>query len=132
MYQKIIFFDGLCNLCNGSISLLILLDKRKVFRYAPLTGKTAKNLGIKQSLNEASQSVVYYRGKDQVFEKSDAAIYIVSDLFYLGEVLLILRLIPRFIRDSIYSLIAKYRYRLFGKRDVCRLPSIDEKTLFLD
>lgn len=132
MHKKIVFFDGYCNLCNTSINLLMKLDRKGILYFAPLTGQTAKNLNIVQSLDEDMQSVVYYRDSNQIFDHSEAAIQIILDLHYLGKIALLVKVFPKFARDLIYRVIAKNRYRLFGKTNTCRLPTKDEKERFLE
>ena len=69
MKEKIVFFDGHCNLCNFSVDLLIRLDYKNILLFAPLSGKAAKDVGIKQSNDEAQQSVVYFRNPSEIFDK---------------------------------------------------------------
>ena len=132
MKQKILFFDGHCNLCNWAVNLLIRLDRRKILFYAPLSGATAKELALSVDHNKANQSVVYFRNKERIFKLSDAVIEVCTDIFPLGKVFYIFKLIPRFIRDSLYKWIAKHRYSFFGKKEKCRLPTPEEKERFLD
>lgn len=128
---RIVFFDGYCNLCNGAVSFLIKVDCNKRLKYAPLSGPSAKQYGIEQSSIEGEQTIIYKRD-DQIFDRSDAILEICADILPFGKVFLIFKIIPKFIRDSLYKFIAKNRFKMFGKRDTCRLPTPEERALFLD
>ncbi|CAA6812928.1 MAG: Thiol-disulfide oxidoreductase [uncultured Sulfurovum sp.] len=124
--QNVIIFDGVCGLCNSSIALLIKLDKKNLFKYTSLQGEYVKSLEI----NESIDSLIYYRN-DQVFYKSTAILKIVKELGGLWSLLQILYIIPPFIRDFVYDIIAKYRYRIFGKVEQCSVINGAKKELFL-
>ncbi len=127
MKSNIVFFDGVCNLCNWSVDFILKHDKKEHFSFASLQGETAKQY----VLTELS-SVIYINESGEVFDKSDAVIEIAPHLFAFGKVLFVFKFIPKFIRDGFYNWIAKNRYKLFGKKDSCRLPSIEEKNRFLN
>lgn len=128
--EPIIFFDGVCNLCNASVQWIILRDKKKQFRFAPLQGNTAKEL-LKISQDEAPQSVILYH-KGKVFNKSSAALRIAILLGFPFNLTGIFFIVPSFIRNIVYDWIARNRYRWFGKKDACMIPTPELKTLFLD
>ena len=131
--KNIIFFDGICNLCNTFINILIKLDSKEIFYFAPIQGETARKHSLSfDHLPIGKQSIYYLNSQEIVYSKSTAVIYIFRDLFKLGRFFLFFKIIPVFIRDSIYSLLAKNRYLLFGKRASCRIPSISERHRFLD
>ena len=132
MKQDIVFFDGHCNLCNKTVDILIKIDQKKLLTYAPISGKTAREVRLKSSLNDDELSVVFFKNKHHIFEKSDAVIEICNKILPLGGFFLLFKLIPRFIRDFVYQLVAKNRYLLFGKKITCRLPSEEEQERFLD
>jgi predicted DCC family thiol-disulfide oxidoreductase YuxK len=127
--SHLLFFDGVCGLCNGVVDWLVRRDKKRVLRYAPLQGTTAEQFGVKT--NGDPDSIVYFR-KGKKLERSSAALWLLYDLgglFRLGAVFLI---VPAFIRNAFYDFIAKRRYRWFGKHETCRIPSAQERLLFLD
>ena len=88
--KKIIFFDGHCNLCSWSVDLLIKLDRKELFLYAPLSGITSSELGVLAEFPNSELSVIYYRNKEEIFNYSDAIIEICSDLFIFGGIFLFL------------------------------------------
>ena len=125
--QKIIIFDGICALCNSSITILMRLDTKKRFRYSSLQGEFVKTLDIEPDID----SIIFY--DDGVFYyKSTAILKILESLGRPWVLIKIFYIIPRVIRDFIYDIIAKYRYRIFGKMQSCRMPKEDEKSLFID
>ncbi len=128
--QRIIFFDGICPLCNGFVSHVFKYDKNRLFKFAPLQSNTARTLLTGPDLG--LDSVVYLEN-GTVFRKSAAVARIMFHLqgvHYFAALLLLV--FPAFIRDFFYDVIAKNRYSIFGKMDVCRLPGPGEKAFFLD
>jgi len=125
--ERVIIFDGICGLCNKAVDILIKLDRHKRFKYTSSQGKHIKTLNIKPNID----SIVYYiEGKP--YYKSTAILKILNDLGGLWRITNIFYLLPPFIRDWLYDIIAKYRYRLFGKLKRCRVPNEGEKALFLE
>ena len=130
--HPIVFFDGLCNLCNRTIQFIIRKDKKKLFLFAPLQseqGKTAlQNLNFKNQPPPDSIVLLY---KGRYFVKSGAALrifYLLGGGWKLAYGLLI---IPPFIRDSIYGWIARNRYKWFGKKDTCMIPTPELLNRFM-
>ena len=129
--KKIIFYDGLCAMCNRFIRILITLDKKEKFLLAPLQGKNGKILQKKFSkeLHEVD-SVIFYN--KQVYTKSSAIINILSELGGIYKLAYIFNIIPSFISDSIYDYIARNRFQWFGKLDKCPMPEKKNISRFLD
>ena len=128
--QKIVFFDGDCNLCNGSVDFLMRKDQKRKLKFASLQGETAKNFLSGEDIKNLGSVLFFSNGK--LYKKSTAALKIGKELGGLYKFLSkIFSLVPNFIRDAVYSLIAKNRYKLFGKRDSCRTPSQEERDVFL-
>jgi predicted DCC family thiol-disulfide oxidoreductase YuxK len=126
--SEIVFFDGVCNLCNAFVDFL--MRKKTSLKFASLQGKTAKEL-LPPDFTTAFPSVVYYSwGKLET--ESTAAIRILSKLGGPYKLLKVFLIVPPFIRDSVYRFIANHRYAWFGKRETCRLPTPEERAQFLD
>lgn len=128
--KPIIFFDGVCNLCNGAINFIIDRDKKGYFKFAPLQSEIAKNY-VSQSVIENTDSIIY-QDSGQLYTKSTAALKIARHLDGSWKGFYAFIIIPKFIRDFVYDLIAKNRYNWFGKRDSCRMPTQDIKNRFLE
>ena len=128
----IILFDGVCNLCTGSVRFVIARDSRKQFRFASLQSPVAeKLLGAQRNDADRLESVVLVAG-ERVYRKSTAALLITRRLDGLWPLLAVLLVIPRPLRDALYDWIGRRRYRMFGKREVCWKPQAELAERFLD
>lgn len=121
----IILFDGVCNLCNGTVDFLLKHDHKKQFRFVPLQSQTGKMLFQKYHIPIDGNSVVFIKF-NQVFFESDAIIEIAGLLGYPWKMAYIGKIIPNKIRNRLYRIISKNRYRWFGKRKHCRILSSDD------
>ena len=131
-YNKIILFDGVCNFCNFWVNFIIDHDKKDVFRFAALQSEKGREILKKfNTVNLNLESVILIDGKT-VYSKSTAALKIAKELNGAVKAMYPFIIFPKFLRDFIYEVIAKYRYNLFGKRETCRVPTEDEKSKFLD
>ncbi len=128
-HHNIVFFDGVCALCNSSVRWIIKRDKKKIFRYAPLQGETAREL-LHSKTNPIPQTIIYL-DSNKIFTKSTAALQIAKKLPFAWKLLYGLAIIPAPFRDAVYDYISKNRYKWFGKYESCPLPSEDERELFL-
>ena len=126
--HTIVFFDGVCGLCNGFVDFLVRHDRSRALRYAPLQGNTAA--GFARLPRDLDSVVVVH--DDRVLVKSDAALTALSRLGGVWRLSAVARVIPRVLRDAVYDLIARNRYRWFGKHETCRRPTTDEAAWFLD
>jgi predicted DCC family thiol-disulfide oxidoreductase YuxK len=128
----VILFDGVCNMCNGLVHFVIKRDKKNIFQFASLQSSYGKALIEHFNLNgKGLDTVLVYDGK-KVLTRSDATLAIVTSLKGIWVTFVVFRIMPRFIRNSIYNFMAKRRYAFFGKRDNCMVPTDDIKNRFLD
>ncbi|HZT07191.1 MAG TPA: DCC1-like thiol-disulfide oxidoreductase family protein [Chloroflexota bacterium] len=127
----IVFFDGECGLCNGTVDVLLAVDRRAVLHFAPLQGVTARELLPPLPPDEATWSIVYLDERG-AFERADAVIEICRRLGGVFALAVVGRALPVPLRDGIYRAIARGRYRLFGRRATCRAPSEREHARFLE
>jgi len=127
--ERIVFFDGVCHLCNGFVDLVIKNDPQHRLLFAPLQGETAKNLLPSSYLEDLSTVLFWDQG--QVYKESEAVLRILRQLPRYQVLARLLGLFPRFVRDFMYKKIARHRYRLFGERDFCRMPTPEEKSYLL-
>ena len=126
----IVFFDGVCNLCQGSVRYLIKHDKKRVLKFASLQGNYAKDFVIETEI-QSMQSILFFDGK-MLYKKSTAVLKLSRFLGGRHQVLLLGYILPRFVRDWLYNIVAKNRYRWFGKKDQCMLPFKGFENRFLD
>lgn len=131
--DPIVLFDGVCNLCNGAVNVLLDLDKHKKLKFASLQSEYAKNLIQSNELEEKIRgidSILFWDGKE-IHIKSNAIIEISRKLGGFWKILKLSYIIPKSLRNIVYDLIAKNRYRLFGKRESCRMPTPELKERIL-
>lgn len=127
---SVVFFDGVCNLCNRIVDFLIRRDKKHVLRYAQLQGTAAAALLDPKMVSDLPS--VAFLDKTGAYQRSNAVLRAAAKLGGIWSVAKWLLIIPRPIRDGVYNWIARNRYKWFGKRDSCRLPTPDERAMFLD
>lgn len=128
----IIYFDGVCNLCNASVDFIIKHDSQRKFRFASLQSQKGQAILKANQLNpEDYDSFILESGK-KYFIKSTAALKVAGKLGFPIKLMTIFLVIPPVIRNGIYSWISKNRYKWFGKKETCRLPSPEERALFID
>ncbi len=131
--KQLIFFDGVCNLCNGSIQYIIKHDKNDLFRYAPLQSEIGKEF-IKERKIDTSKvdSILLYEPNIAYYTKSTAVLKIGRTFGGGYKLLGIFEFIPGPVRDWFYDLIAKNRYKWFGKQNECMIPTPELKAKFID
>jgi predicted DCC family thiol-disulfide oxidoreductase YuxK len=126
----IVVFDGVCVLCNHTVDLLLRTDGSGRLRFTPFQGHNAARLLAEHGVFTAPDTVYIIDGRG-LYERSDAIIYVSRYLVWPWRAVGALRAIPRSLRDPIYRWISRNRYRWFGKRDTCRLPTQEERDRFL-
>lgn len=129
--RSIVFFDGVCGLCNHTVNFLLDRDRNSVLTFAPLQGQTATQIvpdEVRQNLN-----TFVLAHNDRLFYRSGAMARILMRLGGLWRILGgLLWLIPWPLRDLGYRIVSKLRYRMFGKTETCRMPTPEERSRFLD
>ncbi len=128
----LILFDGVCNFCNYWVNFAIKKDRKKKLKFTTLQGATAKQLLPKYHINPTSLSSVILIDNGKVYTQSSAAIRICKYLDGGWKLFYGLIIIPKFIRDFFYNIIARNRYKWFGKKERCMVPTPELKERFLD
>jgi predicted DCC family thiol-disulfide oxidoreductase YuxK len=130
--KKIILFDGVCNLCNSAVQFIIKRDRKDIFRFVALQSNVGiaicNYIGVDPTKMD---SIILYEPGKAYHYKSEAALKIASHLGFIYSLSVVFKIIPIGIRNSIYDFIAKNRYRWFGKKDQCMIPTPELKTKFL-
>ncbi|HZW38859.1 MAG TPA: thiol-disulfide oxidoreductase DCC family protein [Ignavibacteriaceae bacterium] len=130
--KNIILFDGVCNLCVSSVQFIIKRDPVGIFYFASLQSdvgvRLSENFG---ALIEKTDSIILIKG-DKCYIESDAALKIASKLKGGWKLLYIFIIIPKPLRDAVYRYVARNRYKWFGKKDACMIPSPDLKKRFME
>ena len=127
----VVVFDGYCVLCDGWVSFIIARDRAKRFRFAPLQGAAGQDMVLAAGLTVNPGESIVLCDSGRIYTKSTAALRILGILGPPWSFASILRLVPRFIRDAVYDVIARNRYRWFGRRDFCRIPTAEEESRFM-
>jgi predicted DCC family thiol-disulfide oxidoreductase YuxK len=130
--KKLILFDGVCNLCDASVQYIIKFDKNDVFRYTALQSEVGQEIINKFNIDTAkTDSILLYSKENGISYKSTAALKIASQLGFPRNVMAIFLIVPTFIRNWVYDYIAKNRYKWYGKKDECMIPTPELKSKFL-
>jgi predicted DCC family thiol-disulfide oxidoreductase YuxK len=129
---RVVLFDGVCNFCNYWVNFAIKRDHKKKLRFTPLQGETAKRLLPQYNLNPTSLSSVIFIDNGKAWTQSSAAIRICKHLDGGYKLFYGLIIIPKFIRDFLYNIIARNRYKWFGKKESCMVPTQELRERFLD
>lgn len=127
----IILFDGVCNLCNGAVQFVIRHDPKARFHFAPLQSEFAQQLLATLQHNIPTYSSIVFVADEKIYIKSTAVLKICGQLSGGWKMARILLIIPRFIRDGVYNFIARNRYRWFGKKAECMIPTPELRQCFL-
>lgn len=127
--EKILFFDGICVMCNGLVNFALKYDHRHIFRFAPLQGETAQK---KIPEFTSSLNTVVLVDETGIHTESDAIIRLLLGLGGFFRMAIVLKAFPKIIRDKTYQWVAKNRYRWFGQYESCRLFTKEERTYLLD
>jgi predicted DCC family thiol-disulfide oxidoreductase YuxK len=130
LFKDVVFFDGVCGFCNKSVDFLLKVDGGKSLCFAPIQGKTAK-LILPAERRENVDTITFYDGH-QFYYRTTALLRIAKRLGGIWLVFYPLIVIPAGWRDVAYDWVARRRYRIFGKRDACRMPTPEERARFLD
>jgi predicted DCC family thiol-disulfide oxidoreductase YuxK len=129
--KSIILFDGVCNLCNTSVQFIIKNDPKKQFLFTSLQSDVAKEILLHHTSKKINLSTIILIKNGHIYDKSTAVLLISKELNNFYSLCYFFMIIPKFIRDGIYMVISKNRYKWFGKKEKCMLPSKDNRDRFL-
>jgi predicted DCC family thiol-disulfide oxidoreductase YuxK len=129
--SSIVLFDGVCNFCNSSVNFIIRHDKKKRYKFAALQSDIGRVLSEKNAIDQSKIDSIILVENGKVFIKSSAILRISQHLNYLYPLFFGFVIIPKFIRDRVYDFIAKNRYKWFGKKETCMIPSPEIKSRFI-
>jgi predicted DCC family thiol-disulfide oxidoreductase YuxK len=131
--KKIILFDGVCNLCNSAVQFIIKHDKKDVFRFVALQSKLGQEILTYIGIDSKNiDSIVLYEPGLAYYYKSDAILQIAKSLNALYLLGVIFKIIPTGIRNHLYDYIARNRYKWYGKKESCMIPTPELKIKFLE
>ena len=132
MDHPVVLFDGVCNFCNASVNFIIARDPQKRIRFAPLQSEAGQKFLKKFNLSTTDFETMILVEGNRCYKKSTAALRVAKRLDGFWPLLFGLVMIPPFIRNGVYDLIAQNRHRLLGKTDTCPFPTPELKDRFLE
>ena len=138
MSHPILLYDGVCGLCNRFVQFTLHRDRNATFHFAWLQGALAASILARHSANPTDLDTVYvvvnYELPDEyLLSRSQAVLFVLGQLGgFCRPVASLLQLLPKFLRDAAYNAIARNRYRIFGRSEVCVLPNDQDRSRFLD
>ena len=130
--KPVILFDGVCNYCNGMVNFLIRKDKQRRFLFAPLQSSAGQELLRQFGLNTTQLDSFIFISDGKAYLRSTAGLKLYNQLPWYWKWTQLFWIVPRVIRDAVYNFIARNRYKWFGKRDQCMVPSAEVRERFLD
>lgn len=130
--KTVIFFDGLCNLCSGVVQFIIKRDKTNKFMFASLQSAIGRELLDNLNITGLSPDSIILYNNERIYTESSAVLKILGALPGMWRILPLLQVIPAFIRNPIYRMVARNRYRWFGKRGECMVPTPALKQKFMN
>jgi predicted DCC family thiol-disulfide oxidoreductase YuxK len=128
---RIVLYDGVCGLCDRLVQFLVAKDRERLLRYAPLQGDTAARLRAQHAAIPQDLDTMVFVDEGQVYLRSRAAARIARYLPWPWRAGAAVRFVPRVVADWAYGLVARSRYRIFGKVEACGLPTPEERRLLL-
>lgn len=129
--KGVVLFDGVCNFCNSSVNFIIRHDKKDYFRFTPLQSEIGMKISGKYNLDSGNLKSVILVDKGRIYTKTTAALRIAKQLSGLWPALYVFIIVPAPIRNVVYNIIAKYRYKWWGERDACMIPTPEIRKKFL-
>jgi predicted DCC family thiol-disulfide oxidoreductase YuxK len=129
--HPIVLFDGVCNLCNRSVRFILRNDPERKFRYAPLQSSFGQRVLEEAGLPATQLNTLLLLKNGKIYRKSTAALMIAAELRGFWPALYALTILPAFLRDPMYDLVAGNRYKWFGKQTSCMVPDARQQELFI-
>ena len=129
--NPVILFDGVCNFCNGAVNFTIKRNKDKTIKFAPLQSEAGRELVKQYGLPENDMRSFLFIENENIYNRSTAALRVCRHLKGLWPLCYGFIIVPPFIRNGVYDFISKNRYKLFGQKEECMVPSADVRARFL-
>ncbi len=129
---SVVLFDGVCNLCNGSVNFFFSIDRRKRLKFASLQSNFGQSTLVELGKDPTHFDSILFLHQGKVYERSGAVLRIMGRIGGIWSLAVCFLVAPAFLRDACYNLIARNRYRFFGKSDTCRIPTPEEAERFME
>jgi predicted DCC family thiol-disulfide oxidoreductase YuxK len=131
MYQNLILFDGVCNFCNSAVQLVLAIDRQQIFKFAAIQSELGQQLYRQHGLDPNDIQTLMLVDGNQALTKSAAVLAVLSRLEGGWQLLTAFQALPPPLRDWAYSEFARQRFRLFGRRDTCMVPTPEVRARFV-
>jgi predicted DCC family thiol-disulfide oxidoreductase YuxK len=132
MIERVLLFDGVCNLCNRLIRFIVRHDPSGRFKFASLQSEAGRQLLEGSGFAGQRPDSMVYLKKDRIYWKSDAVLELLYDLGSGWKLFYVFKAVPKILRDAMYGVVARSRYKIFGRTDSCPLPEPGQSSRFLD
>ena len=129
--STVVLFDGVCHLCDDAVRFILKREKSADLNFAPLQSENGKDLLLKHGYPQCYLDGLVLIENNHAYDRSSACLRIAGKLKFPWNLFFLCLVIPKPIRDAFYSIIARYRYRFFGKKEVCSIPSTGDRQRFL-
>lgn len=130
-HDNLILFDGVCNFCTSAVQFIIRRDRKAFFRFVSVQSDFGREICLNSGLDPDDVQTFLVLRNGQALVRSDAALEVARQFGGAWRMLVLLKIVPRGLRDWVYAFVAKHRYRWFGRRDSCMIPSEEIKDRFL-
>ena len=129
--QPVILFDGVCNYCNSMVNFIIRQDREKKFMFAPLQSQTGQEFLRRYKLPQQDFDSFVLIDRDRAWLRSTASLQVLKKLPFYWKWTQVFWIVPAFLRDAVYNFIARNRYKWFGKKETCMIPTPELRARFL-
>jgi predicted DCC family thiol-disulfide oxidoreductase YuxK len=120
MLDPVLFYDGECNLCHWAVRRVIRYDRKALFRFSPLQGELAREIGVAKPEEPMNTVLLYHQG--MVYAKSRAVFKVMQLLGFPYSIFSVFKVLPLFVTDGLYNVVARNRHRWFGRKEACLIP----------
>ena len=128
---NVVCFDGVCGICNEWVDFLIKKDPSRTLRYCPLQNEKIHDVLMSQGIDPTKLETIVFLKKGKAYIKSDGALEILRTISFMPWLVNLAFIAPKVLRNIVYDIIAKNRYHILKPKESCRVPSVEEKDLFL-
>ena len=132
MENPLILFDGVCNLCNSSVQFIIKNDPAGYFKFAPLQSEISQNILKRYNMKTDDYDTFILYENNRIYTQSTGVLHVIKHFKNYYRFFYFFIIIPSFIRDYLYNFVARNRYRFFGRKEVCMIPTPELKARFIN
>lgn len=132
MAENLVFFDGVCNLCNGTVQFLLKTDKHQRLKFGSLQSEAAQKILPAYNISSKVLTSIVFIHNNKAYTESTAVLEIFKVIGGIWSTLYVFKIIPPFLRNGMYKFVARYRYKWFGKKETCMIPKPEYSSRFFN